>query len=393
VSRSLAAIAAVLAALAVGLYLGGHPAELPEPIRDAFVDDDTAVQATAADVIKENFSRSVSDDQLENGSLRGMIEALDDRFSRYFTPRQRTLFQQSIGGEFSGVGMTVVEHRRGLLVTGVFKGSPAARARIKPGELITAVNRRSIAGESSQIATARIKGKPGTFVSLTVVRRGSDARRVVRIRRARIRIPVVEARLRRVSGKRLGVVALTSFTSGVHGQLRTRLNRLLRRGADGLVLDLRQNSGGLLDEAVLVSSLFVPNGVIVATKGRTRPRRVLRAAGQAIRRKPLVVLVDRGTASAAEIVTAAVSERLGATVVGRRTFGKGVFGQVFPLPNGGAFDLTLGNYFTPEGRNLAGKGVSADVRAADDPDTSRDEALERALRVLAVETERRPRTP
>ena len=153
------------------------------------------------------------------------------------------------------------------------------------------------------------------------------------------------------------------------------------------MLDLRHNGGGLLDEAVLVSSLFVPDGVIVSTKGRKRPRQVLKATGGAIKRKPVVVLVDRGTASASEIVTAALHERLGAKVVGRRTFGKGVFGQVFDLPNDGALDLTLGNYYTPKGRNLGGKGIRPDVRAADNP---RRSATRRSTRALAGAGRARP---
>jgi carboxyl-terminal processing protease len=372
-----------LVALAVGLYFGGHPSSLPGPLRDAFVDDTTAIQADAVDLIKDNYRRKVPDNRLETGSLRGMVEVLDDRFSHYFTPREYGLFQESIGGEFSGVGMTVVEHRRGLLVTGVFRGSPAKRARIREGDVIVAVDGDSIAGESSELATARIKGRPGTFVRLTLRRDGSTRR--LRIKRERITVPVVDERLRTVDGKRLGVVAIASFTSGVHGQLRRGVRRLLRRGARGFVIDLRQNGGGLLSEAVLVSSVFVPNGVVVVTRGRKQPRRVLRAQGDAIARKPLTVLVDRGTASASEIVTAALHERLGAKVVGRRTFGKGVFGQIFDLSNGGALDLTLGNYFTPKGRNLGGKGIAPDVEAQDDAETPRDEALERALGLLAGE--------
>jgi carboxyl-terminal processing protease len=384
-----AAIAAVLAALAAGLYLGGHSRQLPEFARDLFVDDNTALQVEAADVIKDNFARRVSDKRLTDGSVGGMVDVLDDRFSHYFTPRQYNLFAQSIGGEFSGVGMTVVEHRRGLLVTGVYRGTPAARARIWQGEGIVAVNGKSIAGESSEVATARIKGKPGTYVSLTVVRPHQKRRRIVRLKRERITIPVVESRLREAQGRRLGVVRIAGFTSGVHVQLDNKLRRLLDRNVEGIVIDLRQNGGGLLDEAVLVASEFIPNGVIVSTKGRKRPRRVLKATGGAIARdKPLVVLVDRGTASASEIVSAALHERLGAKIVGRRTFGKGVFGQVFTLPNGGALDLTLGNYYTPKGHNLAGKGIKPDVRAQDDPETGRDEGLARALRVLAAELER-----
>jgi carboxyl-terminal processing protease len=281
--------------------------------------------------------------------------------------------------------MSVVGRKRGLLVAGVFKDSPARRAGIRPGDIITKVNGRSIAGESSDLSTARIKGKPGTFVTITVRRNRKGKPRVVRVKRARITIPVAEGRLRRVGGKKLGVLTLATFSNGAHGQLRSELTRLQQKGADGFVIDLRHNGGGLLNEAVLVSSLFVPNGVIVSTKGRTRPRQVLMATGGAIKRKPLVVLVDGATASASEIVTAALKERLGAKVVGRRTFGKGVFGQVFDLPNDGAVDLTLGNYYTPDGHNLGGKGVTPDLRAIDNPQTKRDEALTRALEVLARE--------
>jgi carboxyl-terminal processing protease len=390
-TRILIAIVALAGALAAGLYLGGHPGDLPGPLRDAFVDENAALPSDAADLINDNYAKKVPASRLRDGALRGMVDSLGDRFSHYFSPHENALFRESVGGEFSGVGMTVVEHPRGLLVTGVYKGTPARRANIRPGQLITAVDGKSIAGESSALATARIKGKAGTFVSITVADRKGRRRRVLRLRRERIKVPVVAGKLRRAGGKRLGVVAIASFVSGVHGQLQGELSRLAKRGAKGFVLDLRQNGGGLLDEAVLVSSLFVPKGVIVSTKGRTRPRRVLRATGDATVRQPVVVLVDRGTASASEIVTAALNERIGAKVVGRRTFGKGVFGQIFDLPNNGALDLTLGNYYTPNGENLGGKGIRPDVRVADDPDSGRDEALERALGVLAGEISRKPR--
>jgi carboxyl-terminal processing protease len=389
--RILIAVAALAGALAAGLYLGGHPGDLPDPLRDAFVDENAALPSDAADLIEDNYAKRVSASRLRDGALRGMVDSLDDRFSHYFSPRENALFRESVGGEFSGVGMTVVQHPRGLLVTGVYKDTPAARAKIRPGQVITAVNGKSIAGESSDLATARIKGKAGTFVSITVGDRKGRRQRVLRLRRERIKVPVVAGKLRRVGGKRLGVVAIASFVNGVHGELRGELSRLRKRGGQGFVVDLRQNGGGLLDEAVLVASLFVPEGVIVSTKGRTRPRRVLRATGGAIVRQPVVVLIDRGTASASEIVTAALKERVGAKVVGRRTFGKGVFGQIFDLPNNGALDLTLGNYYTPNGENLGGKGIRPDVHVADDPDSRRDEALERALTVLASEVGGEPR--
>jgi carboxyl-terminal processing protease len=379
--------AALLLTLSAGMWLGGHPAKLPEPLRDVFVDETTSVQAEATELIQDNYYRRVSQRRLRDASLRGMVRSLRSRFSHYFTPEENQLFRESASGEFSGVGMTVVERPRGLLVAGVFEDSPAQQARIRPGDLITAVNGKSIAGKSSDVSTALIKGKPGTYVRLTIRRRGGGTRRT-RVRRERIRVPAVDGRLQRASGRKVGQVKLASFSSGAHGELVTELQRLERRGAQGFVLDLRSNGGGLLDEAVLVSSAFVPDGTIVTTDGRARPRRVFEATGEVATRKPVVVLVDRGTASASEIVTAALHERLHAPVVGLRTFGKGVFGQIFDLSNGGALDLVVGNYYTPSGRNLNGRGIRPDVRARDDLDTRPDEALERALDTLSERIER-----
>jgi carboxyl-terminal processing protease len=369
------------------MWLGGHPAKLPEPLRDLFVDETTSVQAEASDLIKDNFYRPVKDRRLRDASLRGMVRDLRNRFSHYFTPEENKLFRESASGRFSGVGMTVVERPRGLLVAGVFKDSPAKRAGIRPGDLIVAVNGKSIAGKSSDVSTARIKGKPGTYVRLTIRRPNGRTRRV-RARREEIRVPAVDGALRRAGGRKVGQLKLGTFSSGAHGELIAELRRLERRGAKGFVLDLRANGGGLLEEAVLVSSAFVRDGTIVTTDGRTRPRKVFPATGDVATRKPVVVLVDHGTASASEIVTAALHERLGAPVVGQRTFGKGVFGQIFELSNGGALDLVIGNYYTPKGRNLNRRGIRPDVPARDDLKTRSDEALQRALATLAKRIER-----
>jgi carboxyl-terminal processing protease len=382
VIRALAALAAILATLSAGMYLGGHPADLPGFLRDAFVEDSASLSSEATNLVEDNFYRDVSRTRLEDSSLQGMVRSLKSPFSHYFTPTQNKVFEQATKGEFSGVGMTVVERKRGLLVAGVFKDSPAKRAGIRPGDVITKVNGRPIAGDPSSVSTARIKGKPGTYVRLTIVRRGSEPR-TLRVRRERIKVPVVSSKLRTRGRLKLGVVGLSSFTSGSHADVASAVRRLLARKAEGFVLDLRANGGGLLDEAVLISSLFVPSGTIVTTKGRRRPERVFEATGDTITRKPIVVLVNHGSASASEIATAALHERIGAPVVGQRTFGKGVFGQVFELSNGGALDLIVGSYYTPDGEDINRKGIAPDVRAKDDPATKPDEALNRALTTLA----------
>jgi carboxyl-terminal processing protease len=364
--------------LLAGIWLGGHPDSLPDPVRDALVDDGQGrVYDEALDTIARDYYREVDRDDLLNQSLDQAVRSLDDRFSHYFAPRDYDDFQEATEGRFEGVGMTVEEIDRGLRVLTVYEGSPAARGGLEPGDVITHVDGRSIAGASSEESTTRIKGPAGTPVRLTV--RSNGRTRVLTLNRAQVEIPVVDSEMR----NGVAHVRLSGFTSGAHGAVEEAVRGLLKKGADGVVLDLRDNGGGLLNEAVLVSSIFVPDGKIVTTKGRARPERVYEATGGAIDDDvPVVVLVNERSASASEIVTGALQDRDRATVVGTKTFGKGVFQEIEPLSNGGALDITVGEYFLPSGRNLGGDGIDPDVRAEDDPDTPRDEALQAAIRAL-----------
>jgi carboxyl-terminal processing protease len=227
-------------------------------------------------------------------------------------------------------------------------------------------------------------------VVLTVIR-GAKAH-VVAIRRASLVIPVATGALVTYHGVKIGDVDLTAFTDGAGQELRAQVERVLHGGAQALILDLRENGGGLLNEAVNVASIFIPDGTIVSTSGRSQPRQVYLATGNAISTKiPLVVLVDHDTASAAEIVTGALRDRGRARVVGTHTYGKGVFQEILPLSNGGAIDITVGEYFTPNGQNLGGGGVregagiTPDVYAADKPGATSDHALTVAEGLVAAE--------
>jgi carboxyl-terminal processing protease len=373
--------------LLVGIFIGGHPGALPRPLRAVFLGERERTLQDAYDIIHRDYYRAISRDALVDRSLAGAVRSLGDRFSAYYDPRAYRRFEEDSNGQFSGVGMEVSEVPRGLRVTRVFPGAPAERAGIRAGDRIVAADGRSLAGRPAAISTALIRGRPGTYVRLTVVSRGR--RRVEHVARARVNAPSVTSRLRTVGGRRVGVVELAGFTAGAHGEVRDAIDRLRRRGARAIVLDLRGNGGGLLQEAVLVSSIFIPDGTIVSTDGRSRRRHVFQATGDAIpRRIPVAVLVDRGSASASEIVTGAIQDRRRGKVVGTRTFGKGVFQEVEELPNGGALDITVGEYFTPSGRNLGGGGVRRgagirpDVRARDNPRTAPDEALNVALRTV-----------
>ena len=379
-------IACVLVALIAGLWLGGHPESLPGPVRDAFVQEDRALRAEVIDSIENNYYKPVNEDKLDDAALKGIVESLGDPYSHYLTPKEAKQFNESVSGEFEGVGMNVEQDKRGLKVLRVFEGSPAERAGIRRGDFILGVNGRSIAGVNSQVATSRIKGPAGTSVELRVFTPGEDRVRTVKVKRERIEIPVARGRLVEKGGRTIGVAELLSFSSGAHGLLRREIDRLLRRGAEGIVLDLRGNGGGLLSEAVLVASIFIEDGKIVSVRGLHRPERTLDAQGDAIDEDiPVVVLVDGGSASASEIVTGALRDRKRGKVVGTRTFGKGLVQEVEGLSNGGVLDLTVANYYLPGGKTISTKGIKPQTRAADDPDTDRDEALPAAIDELLRE--------
>jgi carboxyl-terminal processing protease len=388
------ALAALLPiVLVIGVWLGGHPEDLPAFARSGLVvHANTLVVGEAIDHISHDYYRPISTSRLSDASISGVVASLGDRFSHYLTPKEFHEFNAP--PSFTGIGVVVGSDPRGLLIARVFDSSPAARAGLQGGEVIVAVNGRKLAGLSADAATALIKGLPGSDVELGIESSGRahakhGVRHTVRITRAVISEPVVASAMRTVHGVKLGVVALAIFSPGAHGEVREAVEHELHEGARGIVFDLRDNGGGLVEEAQLIASIFIPKGTIVTTRGRTQTTETLTATGDAISPSiPVVVLVDANTASASEIVTAALQDYHRATIVGTHTFGKGVFQEEEPLSNGGALDITVGEYFTPNGRNLGGGGVKQgagvipEVLVPHGVDT--EHGLEVALRTLAA---------
>jgi carboxyl-terminal processing protease len=377
--------ALAVAVLLVGIVVGDQVGPVRDAVDDVF-GNNPGQNATgqAIDVIKDDYFHTVDEADLENASIASIIAHIkhryDDRFSHYFTPAEYDRFK--MGSHLSGVGIAVTQVKQGLRVATVYKHTPAREAGIQPGDVITAVNGQSIAGKDVNVTTNLIRGPAGTKVTLTVLDHNGKSRDVT-VTRREVAVPQVAGRIEEVGGRKLGYARLAGFFPGAHGELRREVERLYGQGAEGLVLDLRGNGGGLLDEAVLVSSIFVPDGRIVSTHGRTQQTRTFDATGDPLPRHPMVVLINGDTASASEIVTAALEQSGLATVVGTTSFGKGTFQEVIPLNNGGALDLTVGEYLTRNGTSINGTGIPPQVKAKDNPDTKPDEGRDQALQVLA----------
>ena len=326
------------------------------------------------------YYRPVPDRVLRLDSIGQIISALRDPYTAYLAPPDYRLVRQETASAYTGIGVSLLPSARGYEVVSLSPG-PAARAGVRVGDTIVRIDGVAARRLSMSHALTRILGKPGTTVSLGL-QRGTRALEL-RIRRGLVHAPSVQARLLSYAGDRWGDVRLSGFRTGAAVVLGREIRRLQHEGARGFVLDLRQNPGGLLDEAVAVSSLFLARGVVVSLAGRHEPREVFRAVGGVATREPVVVLVDRFSASSAEIVAAALRDHHRATLVGERTFGKALVQSIDPLHNGAALELTIARYFTPSGSDISNVGVAPQIHAVDEERTPDDEALAAALRVLA----------
>ena len=387
--RAFLIAAAVIVAFFVGASVGQRSDDVGDFAGNLVGDsNDAELSSEAVDVIDESYFREVDQDELEDASVRGMVDMLrkryNDRFSHYFSPEEYSDFQTLTSGRFSGVGLTVNEVKQGLRIATVFSDSPANEAGIQEGDIVTAVDGKSIAGKDADLATGQIKGEAGTPVILTVLRPSTKKTRDYELERRELIVPAVETKLEMADGKPVGYIKLLGFSRGAHAELRQAVEKLDGRGAEGLIVDLRGNGGGLLDEAVLTSSVFVEDGTIVSTKGRTQPDKTFEAAGDAVEPRPTVVLINGDSASASEIFTAALKDAGVADVVGEKSFGKGVFQEVISLENGGALDITVGEYLTRDGVSLAGDGIEPEIPSVDKPKTKPDEGLQGALDALGA---------
>jgi carboxyl-terminal processing protease len=344
------------ALFAAGLVLGATD-EGPAQIFGSGGSEDEVLEEAFATIIARS-SEPPDEHELETGSVRGMVDVLreTDDYARFYTPENYRDFLDYAAGSFEGIGVLLGERKQEFVVLTVLPSTPAEEVGLKPGDAITHVDGNSVRGLSSEEVVGRVKGPDGTEVTLTVERDNHSLE--FDITRAAIDLPNVTGKL--VRGD-IGYVRLFGFGRGAGDQLRQEIQKLLDRGATGLVLDMRDNGGGLFSESIEVAGTFIEDGEIVSFKERGVPEVDYDAEGDAFEDIPLVVLVNGNSASATEIVAGALKAEDRAELVGQTTFGKGSVQEVVPLSDDSAIKMTTGAYFTPNGESIEGEGVAPDV--------------------------------
>lgn len=320
--------------------------------------------ADVMQLIKQDYVEPVSDNTILDNAMSGMLSGLDPH-SAFLNKSQYKQMQILTGGEFGGVGLELTEQDGAVTVVSPIDGTPAAKAGVHTGDIIVKVDGTALDGMSLDDAVALMRGKPGSHVTLTVLRRGAAKPLVFTLTRSEVQIASVSGRLLEPG---YAYVRISQFSADTGDGLRGTLAKLARKNGaplKGLVLDLRNNPGGLLDAAVSVSDAFLNHGVIVSAKGRAPDSDFVRRAtlGDVLNGAPLVVLVNGGTASAAEITAGALQDNHRALVLGTQTFGKGSVQTVIPLPQGAAVKLTTSLYYTPSGHSIQAEGIKPDIVA------------------------------
>jgi carboxyl-terminal processing protease len=353
----------LLSGIAVGALLSlTHGVLADRDTSGALPLEDLRAFAEVMEKVRTDYVESVGDQTLLESAIRGMLSGLDPH-SAYLQPDEYKDLRAGTSGEFGGLGIEVSMEDGFVKVVAPIDDTPAARAGVKAGDVITRLDETPVKGMSLNEAVKIMRGKPGTSIILTIMREGLEQPLRLSIERDVIRVRSVKSRILEAG---YGYVRISQFQSPTDDNLREAVDQLKTQGGGelkGLVLDLRNNPGGVLNAAVAVADTFLEKGVIVSTRGRAadtemkfnaKPNDILKGA-------PIVVLVNGGSASASEIVAGALQDHRRAVVMGTKTFGKGSVQTILPMDNGAALKLTTARYYTPSGRSIQADGIHPDI--------------------------------
>lgn len=367
----------------VGWYLHGENVTALSSGQRSSAKQAGALQQRIIEELQGRYYRAVDVNKLSTAGVDGTLKSLDDPYTVYIDPQHLKAFEQWLsGGSYYGIGAALRKTPKGLTITRVFAGTPAEKAGLKPGDTIVSVDGKGIAHLTEAVSVPLIKGKEGTQVSLEILPGGKPPQKKVTVTRARIAMPETASRLIGDKGVKVGYVYLSQFGDNATSDLTRDVHSLEAKGAQWFILDLRNDPGGFITQAVGVTNVFT-QGVVTSTKGLHSPLDVYQAKDPIVTSKPMVVLVNDQSASASEIVTGALMDHRRATVIGTRTFGKGLVQETVPLGDGSALKLTVAVYLTPNGTDINHKGILPNIVVVENPKTKQDEQLQAALDYIA----------
>lgn len=326
--------------------------------------------------VTDNYALEVTDEQLYDHAIKGMFEALDP-YSSYLTADEYRKMMEEDSGSYAGIGAVLGKDKAGYYIVEVMSGSPAEIAGLKAGDRIKAVGQTLLTGSQSlEEVVAIVKGPENTTISLTILRGGIEKK--YSLTRKNITIASVQSR---VLKQGIGYLRISQFIETTGAETEAAITALRAKGVTKVVLDLRGNPGGLLSTCLVVTDYFTPKGKVLELRYAKSPAEQFDSAGKSAFTK-VAVLIDQNTASAAEILAGAIQDRKSGTLIGTKTFGKGIVQDIYPLKNGEAIKLTVAKYYLPSGRYIHGKGISPDIAMNPSTDPSDDNLLERAEQLL-----------
>lgn len=307
--------------------------------------------------IDRYYLNQIDNTKVQDGIYKGIVASLEDPYTNYFNKEEFKEFTASSDGTYCGIGVLVGNSTKGAVVVKTFKKGSSAENGILSGDIIYEVNNKKVKDVTE--AVTLIKGKEGTFVDVTVLRNNKKIR--FNLERRKLEVDTVASKLEKKDGKKIGYIVISEFDAITEKQFRDELNSLEKKGIDGLIIDLRNNPGGLLDVTCNMLDRLLPKGILVYTLDKNGKKVVERSDDKESFKKPVVILVNERSASASEVFSGAMKDHKAATLIGTKTFGKGIVQTIVPFADGTAMKVTVSKYYTPNGVNIHGTGITPDI--------------------------------
>ena len=320
--------------------------------------------------------------KLEEGIYKGLFSGLDDPYSVYYTADEYAKLQEDIDGVFVGMGAYVSQNTETgiIIVTKAFDNSPAKKAGIKDGDIIYKVEDKEVTGEDVDKVVSMIKGKENTKVKLTIYRQSEKKYIDVEITRAKVEVPSIEAKMLNKK-KGIAYIQIVEFQENTYKQFAGAIEKLKKQGMKSVIFDVRNNPGGRYDIVCQILDDLLPEGTLVSTKDKYGKEEKQTSDAKTLN-MPMVVIQNENSASASEIFAGAIQDFKAGTIIGTRSFGKGIVQQMWPLNDGSAIKLTVEKYYTPSGKNIHGKGITPDVEVKASTKGNKDVQLNKAVEIL-----------